>query len=186
MAATPDSPPVSHPVRLSGLSGRRAESFLLEPDAEARQALADRLNILGIRKLRFAGTLRPEGREDWILEAELGATVVQECRVSLAPVTTRLDEEVMRTYLARPPEEPEGGEVEMPEDETVEPLPAVLDLGAVMQEALALALPPFPRAEGAEAGDQVFTEPGKEPLTDADVHPFASLKALKDRMDGSG
>jgi hypothetical protein len=44
-----------------------------------------------VRKLRFIGTLEPEGAQDWRLTADLGATVVQPCVVTLAPVTTRLE-----------------------------------------------------------------------------------------------
>ncbi len=77
---------------------------------------------------------------DWRLEAKLGATVVQPCVVTAEPVTTRIDDPVTRRYLAQMPE-PQGDEVEMPEDDSAEPLPDVLDLSAVMAEALALALP---------------------------------------------
>jgi uncharacterized metal-binding protein YceD (DUF177 family) len=71
----------------------------------------------------------------------------------------------------------------MPEDETAEPLPATLDLGQVMIEALALTLPPYPRTPGAETGEAVFTEPGKTPLRAADLHPFAGLAGLRDALD---
>ena len=67
----------------------------------------------------------------------LGATVTQACVVTLAPVITRIEETVTRRYLADMPE-PEGEEVEMPEDDSAEPLPVIIDPGAVMIEALAL------------------------------------------------
>lgn len=169
-------------LRLADLPKTSPTTFGLEPDAGARDALADELGILGIRKLRFAGTLHPVGKRDWELRATLGATVVQPCVVTLDPVTTRIDEEVRRTYLAELPEMPEGGEVEMPEDDTLEPLPDTLDLAQVMAEALALALPPYPRAEGAALADTVFTEPGKSPMTDDEAKPFAGLGALRDKL----
>ncbi len=173
-------------LRLSELPANRPTPFALEPDADQRTAIADRLEALSIRKLRFAGELRPLGRQDWLLAGTLGATVVQPCVVTLEPVTTRIDEAVRRTYLAELPE-PEGGEeIEMPEDDTAEALPETLDLAAVMEEALALALPPFPRAEGAELGEAAFTEPGKHAMTDAEAKPFAGLKALKDKLDNGG
>jgi len=169
-------------LRLGELPLNRPSPFAVEPDAEERTAIADRLGASAIRKLRFEGELRPQGRQDWLLVATLGATVVQPCVVTLEPVTTRIDEEVRRTYLAEMPE-PEGGdEVEMPQDETAEPLPDALDLAAVMEEALALALPPFPRAEGAELGEAVFTTPGAEALTNDDAKPFAGLKSLRDKL----
>jgi uncharacterized metal-binding protein YceD (DUF177 family) len=153
---------------------------LLDPDAGGRAAVAAELGIPGIRKLRLEGRLVPEGRQDWRLEAHLGATVVQDCVATLAPVVTRIEEDLERRYVVGLPE-PEPGEREMgPED--VEPLPSALDVGAVMLEALALALPPFPRAEGVELGEVVVTAPGAEPLTEERARPFAGLgDALKKR-----
>jgi uncharacterized metal-binding protein YceD (DUF177 family) len=173
---------LSHVVRLDrGL--REAQTFDLTPDADARAALSDRLGILGVRKLRLAGRLAPEGKRDWRLEAELGATVVQACVVALRPVTTRIDESVERLYLAEMPELPDGEEIEMP-DETIEPLPPALDLGAVMEEALALALPLWPRSDGAKPGERTFAGPGVQPMTNEDTRPFAGLKSLLRDSDG--
>ena len=170
------------PIRLGEGAARREHHFDIAPDAPARDAIAAELGILGLRKLRFAGQLVPRGRRDWSLEAALGATVVQECGVTLAPVTTRLDEKVQRRYQAEVEDQDLSGEIEMPEDDTIEPLVPTLDLVEVMTEALALALPPFPRAEGAEQDAQVFTEPGKTPMRDEDARPFANLANLRDSL----
>ena len=171
-----------HVIRLSDLSQRRDTEILIEPDAAARAAVARELGIPGVRKLRFRATLVPESSRGWRLDADLGATVVQDCVVTLEPVVTRIDEKVTRRYLADVTE-PEAAEVEMPEDDTVEPLPSALDLAAVMVEALALALPDYPRAESAGTGDIAVAEPGVEPLTDEDLKPFSGLKALRERLN---
>lgn len=169
-------------LRLADLATRRATAFTLEPSADERRAVAEALGITGVKKLRFAGQLEPVGRHDWRLQADLGATVVQDCVVTLDPVSTRIDETVTRSYLADLPE-PEAGETEMPEDDTADPLPAVIDLVEVMIEALALALPLYPRAPGADLGDAVFAEPGIAPMTDEDAKPFAGLGSLRDAMN---
>jgi uncharacterized metal-binding protein YceD (DUF177 family) len=162
----------------------RAHPFVLTPGTEEREALAEDLDIRGIRKLTFRGEVTPSGGRDLTLEAELGATVVQDCVVTGEPVVTRIDTGVTRRYLAdyAPPG---GDEVEMPEDDSAEPLPAALDLYAVMTEALALELPLFPRAEGVDPVDLTVTEPGVAPMTDDDAKPFAGLKALRDKLSGS-
>lgn len=160
----------------------RPTGFSLSPDAAARAALADDLGIMAIRKLTFSGDIAPDRGGDPRLDARLGATVVQPCVVTLDPVTTRLEEDVVRTYLAEMPPLPEGDEVEMPEDDTAEPLPREIDLAQVMAEALALALPAFPRAEGVDPVEVSVTEPGKTAMTDDDAKPFAGLKALRDSM----
>jgi len=160
---------------------RGPQHFDLRPEAPERALLAEELAINAVRKLRFTGTLEPEGARDWRLVAELGATVVQPCVVTLAPVTTRIDTHVTRGYLADW-QEPTGEEAEMPEDDTTEPLPARLDLGAVMLEALALALPDYPRAPDAELEAGQFAAPGIAPMTDEEAKPLAGLAALRDRL----
>ena len=154
----------------------------LLPDADWRADLAQALDLQALRKLRLSVSVSPtEG--GLMLTGHLGATVVQPCVVTLAPVTTRIEVPVSRTYLAEMPE-PEGEEVEMPEDDSLEPLGEVLDLGALLAEALALNLPLYPRADGAELGAAQFAEDGVEPLTDEDVKPFAGLQGLKSKLGG--
>lgn len=171
-------------LRLADLPARKPTRFTLAPDAEARARLAGSLGIPAVEAVTFTGELRPAGRRDWVLEAVLDARIVQECIVSLAPVPADIHEKVLRRYLADMPEVT-AEETEMPEDDTAEPLPASIDLAAVMQEALALALPLYPRAEGAELAQTDFAEPGTEALTDETARPFAQLAALmkKDRSD---
>lgn len=171
-------------LRLADL--RREITVELRPDAAAREAIAGRLGLLALKKLSFTGKLLPEGRADWRLEADLGATVVQPCVVTLEPVTTRIDEAVTRRYLAESDEPAPGSEAEMPQDDTAEPLPETLDLAEVMEEALALALPAWPRAEGVELGALAVTEPGRKPLTDEDVKPFAALGELRRKLAEDG
>ncbi len=67
----------------------------------------------------------------------------------------------------------------MPEDTDIEALPAVLDLMLVATEALALALPPWPRADGVDFDGVEVTEPGAVPLGQTPVSPFAALAALR-------
>lgn len=175
--------PQSSVIRFAELTGARIHKFEIIPDADARAALAQEFGINGIKKLRFTGEIAPLGKKDWQLAAALGATIVQSCIVTLDPVTTRVDEKILRTYLETLPELPDGEEVEMLEDENQELLPETLDINAVMAEALALHIPLYPRAEGAALGSQTFSEPGVEALDDEKVKPFASLAALKAKME---
>ena len=126
-----------------------------------------------LRKLTFSGGLRPEGRHDWRLEGVLGATVVQTCVITQVPVTTRIDTPVTRLFLRKIPVI-EAAETEMPDDDTVETLTPELDPGAVMAEALSIALPDYPRADGARIPD-AYSDPG----SDERPNPFAALAALR-------
>ena len=167
-------------LRLAGET--RKQAFRLEPNNDERAQIAEALDLLGLKKLRFEGHVVPDGSTDWTLQAKLGATVVQPCVVTLDPVTTRIDTDVTRRYVRDMPDVGDASEVEMPEDDALEALPETLDLSAVMAEALALALPDFPRAEGVEPIDISVTEPGKTPMTDEDAKPFAGLAALRDQL----
>jgi uncharacterized metal-binding protein YceD (DUF177 family) len=101
--------------------------------------------------------------------------------VTLEPVTTRIEEEVIRIYLANW-STPQETETEMTEDDSVEPLRDIIDLTALAAEVLALAIPQFPRAANAQLGEFNITEPGAVPLSDESAKPFAGLAALKDKL----
>lgn len=174
--------PWSHPLRVADLATRKPTRFALAPEAGPRAALAEDLGILGLPRLAFRGEILPRGRDDWELRGELTAEVVQPCVVTLAPVSTVLAETVVRRYMADLPE-PEAEEMEVPEDDSLEPLGAAIDPGAVMAEALALALPLYPRAAGVEAGALLATPPGAEPLDEEKLRPFANLADLMKRRD---
>ncbi|MCA0872846.1 DUF177 domain-containing protein [Seohaeicola saemankumensis] len=168
-------------LRVADLAQNAPTPFDIRPDAAAMQALAAELDLSALRKLRFSGQIKAQGRKNWRLEGQLGATVVQPCVVTLEPVTTRIDVPVERTYVAGL-EAPAETEAEMPEDDTVEPLGPVIDPATVLAEALALALPLYPRKDGAGLEEAVFTEPGKAPMRDEDARPFAGLSALRDQL----
>jgi len=170
-------------LRLSALPSRAPTAFEIVPDAETTARLRDRLGLAGLRKVRLEGEIAPAGREDWHLSARLGATVVQPCSITLDPVTTRIEEEVTRRYLADWVE-PDDPEAEMPEDDDAEALPDSVDLMRVLEESLALALPAFPRAEGAELGAIEARPPGAAPIEEEEAEkPFASLMELKRKLD---
>lgn len=173
--------------RVADLPQNRITRIALRPDRDYCDALAAELGLIGLRKLSLTGELHALGKSDWQLDAVLGATVVQPCVISLEPVTTRLDLPVTRRFLARfelPESGGEDDEVEMPEDDDAEQLGAEIDAAQVMAESLALNLPLYPRADTAELGENVFTEPGKQAMKDEDARPFAGLAGLRSKLSG--
>ena len=165
--------PIPHPQRLrvAHLNPRGDNPFALEPDADTRQAIAAELDLLDLPRLSFQGTIRAERDDAWSLTGQLAARVVQPCVVTLKPVRTDLREQVVRHYTPHL-REPDAEEVEMP-DETLEPLGRFIDLSAVMIEELALALPEYPRAEGAALGDSAIKDEAPDTR-----RPFAGLGKL--------
>lgn len=178
MSRTPPSPTALH---VSDLAQNSDNTFELRPDAAATKQLADLLGLQALRKLSFKGRIVPFGKNDWQLEARLGATVVQPCVVTLDPVTTRIDKDVVRRFIhdLSDPDEPE---VEMPDDETSERLGQWIDPAIAMQEALVLAVPDYPRKDDVELGHLVYTKPGETPMTDQDARPFAGLADLQNKL----
>lgn len=166
--------PESHPQRLrvAHLNPNSATPFVLRPDDTVRRAVAEELGISALPKLAFQGTVRASGGEAWMLQGQLDATVVQPCVVTLKPVRTPLQTQVARHYTPYL-QTPEDEDVEMPDD-TLEQLGQFIDLSAVMIEELALALPDYPRADGAE-----MNTPEEDGAGPGDTRrPFADLDKL--------
>jgi len=167
--------------RVSDLPNNSIKKFDLRPEPAQNDAIAAELALLGLRKLRFSGQILSSGKSDWRLTGTIGATVIQPCTITLEPVTTRVDETVERLFVKEMADLGEE-EIEMPADDTIEPLGAWIDPEAIMIESLCLSLPEYPRAEGATLGESVYTKPGKAPMRDEDARPFAGLAAMKDQL----
>jgi uncharacterized metal-binding protein YceD (DUF177 family) len=178
MSSTPST---TSAYRVTDLPQNSIKKFDLRPEPAKNNEIAAELDLLGLRKLRFVGQLQASGKSDWRLTGTIGATVIQACTITLDPVTTRIDEPVERLFVSDF-DMLEEEEIEMPEDDSIEPLGAFIDPEAVMIEALCLSLPQYPRVEGASLGEAVFTETGKAPMRDEDARPFAGLAALKDQL----
>lgn len=159
------APPFSTPIPTATLHRRRDIAIDTTPDPNAARSIADALGLLDLRKARLRGVLRPAGRDDWVLDARLGATATQPCVVTLAPVVTRIDTPVHRRFVADWHDLGPGEHGIAPDDET-EPLGRTIDPGAILVEELALALPDYPRASDALPGQDTPGEPTHRPFAD--------------------
>lgn len=179
LTRSPDNAEFARVLPVAAL--RRVADFEVDiaPSPEEAAAIAALLAADAVHGMRLAGSLRPEG-EGWRLEARLTATVVQPCVVTLEPVATEIDTTVGRRF--QPMADPDGGEVELDAeaDEELEPLGTRIDLGLVAIEALALAMPAYPRSPRAALPEG--TAPEAAPTGRA--RPFAALAALRPR-DGA-
>ena len=166
-----ETPEFSHVVEFATL--RDGTDFDIAPTPAEAKALARLMDANSLRKMRFRGRLVPFGAKGWDLQATLGATVVQPCIVTLEPVTTRIDEPVHRRFLP-------AAEAAGTDDDEIEPLGDRVDLGLIATEALALALPDYPRKPGAVLPAEVADD------DDEVERPFAALAAMRNKMgDGS-
>ncbi|MEN0075520.1 MAG: DUF177 domain-containing protein [Paracraurococcus sp.] len=154
------------PLGLVGPEGRR-ETLVANP-AE-REALARRFGILGIDALEVRFRLEPEADGAIRAAGHLEASLVQECVVTLDPVSQRVVEDFALRLLPAGRAAADGPE-DLDEIETVQD---VADLGEVAAEQLALAIDPYPRAPGAELPAELQSEAGGA---------FAALAALRRRQ----
>jgi uncharacterized metal-binding protein YceD (DUF177 family) len=162
------------------LLARRRTAVRFQPDAAARAAIARLLGLIDLPELTFEAEVTPEGRGDLRLVGRLRGRAVQACIVTLAPVPAKVDEAIERRFTADW-QDPTGDEAEVPEDDTVEPLPVSIDFAAIAIEALALALPDYPRAPGAGLGVMEFPATPDAGAPEADRKPLAGLAALLGR-----
>ncbi len=191
MTQTPPPPPLTHMMKVADLDVHHPNPFDIRLSAKQRAQMAEALDIPEIRKLKFSGAVSASGQKDWELRAKLGATIVQTCVVTLDPVVTRLDLPVARDFvpsleaLYQGATVEDGAEIEMPENENIEVLGQSIDIGTVLFEALALALPLYPKAENATLNQTTFAPDGITPMQDEDTRAFAGLAALRDKMKNS-
>jgi len=176
---TPDN---IHIIRLSDIPKSKSMPFEISFSDSEMVAIADILSAITVKKMRIMGKISPSNAKDWVLSATVGATVTQACVVTLNPVQTRIDSPVTRTYVADYPTIADETVTEMTIDETIEPLMDDINLTTIAIEAIALALPDYPRSQDAELETSVFSEPGITPMRDEDTKPFASLASLKDKL----
>jgi hypothetical protein len=183
-----DNPEFARVIAVSQLRGLREMPFDLAPTPDEAAAVARLMGLRGLRKMRFHGHLAPGPAGAWLLAAELGATVTQTCVVSLEPVVSRIDIPVTRRFVPDLATESPEVTVATLEDEAeeIDPLGDRIDLGRVALEALALALPAYPRKPGAVLGALAVGPPGATEPVEAEIRPFAALAALRGKADGTG
>ena len=174
------APIYAHPLRVAELPTRKPVQLTLEPDFETMAAIAQELQLRGLRKLRFVLEIEAQGKSDWKLTGILGATVVQDCVVTLEPVTTRIDTPVRRIFSKSLSDS--DTDEDFLDDETEE-LGDEIDPGLIMVEALSIAIPDYPRADGSAFEGLQTTEQGVTPLTDETSKPFAVLSELRDKLN---
>ncbi len=188
MTDTPNpTPEFSRPLRLHVL--RKAPQHDIDMRAtEAEQAqVAALLDLMFLSKLRIHGRLDAIDDDGWQFTGTVGATVTQACVVTLQPVKTRLDLPVRRTWLPAKAEPEFVAEIELDAEalDEIEPLTDPIDLGLLAMEELALALPPYPRAEGVKVGPISAIPPGADPIPGREK-PFAALAGLRDKLQRDG
>ena len=171
--AMTEAPPWTHPIAWS-VTGTAERQIQLVADADVRARVARFLELEGVGRLEATLNARA-WRDGMELDGRFVGLVTRLCGVSLETLEEAIDAPLrVRLVPSGSPHAPKEQAGEVVIDLEAEDPPDVVegglvDVGAYVVEALALALDPFPRKPGA-----VFEAPAQsEPPS-----PFAVLRNL--------
>ena len=176
------TPEFSRILKVSSLNNTVDYKFDEVPSEDETNEMAALFDVVSIRKMRFTGGISPFEDEGWLLEGKLGATVSQNCVVTLDRVRTRIDLDVRRIFI--PMDDPDENEITLDasHNDELEPLGKDIDLGLIAMEALVLAIPEYPRVEGAELPEGDYSPPDATDIEEDAPKAFAGLAALKEKL----
>lgn len=156
----------------------------LTPTSDELAAIAKRLGLVTLDSLSGNISIRPEMGREISAEGKITAELVQNCVVSGDPVPQTITFDLVRRYSEDASEFDDLGDdddvIGDQMDEGPDPIEdGVLDVGEAAVEELALQIPAYPRAPGAEFNDIV------DDIKDDELkpNPFAKLAALKKDLE---
>lgn len=161
----------------------------ISPDEEEKVHLARRLEIEKLKSVTAKLILKRLNRRVVKVKGEFVANVVQNCVVTLKPITNKIEDSFEAWYAdpdqavsfarARHERDKDRGEEERPMlEESEDPEPIVdgrINLGELVTQYLSLSIDPYPHSEEAR---KVLEDNNDKPP--ARENPFAALKALKE------
>ena len=175
-------PEFSRIVNLDDLSGTVAV-FEIEATEAERRALAARFGLQAIDRLAAVVRLKrigrmDIGRMDVELSADIAATVVQTCVVTLEPVDGAIERRVDIRFGPADTDLAADGALVVSVEDDVEPLPeGGFDIGEIVAAELSLLLDPFPRhADADKLQEDAETASNSEEKPES---PFSALAALR-------
>jgi uncharacterized metal-binding protein YceD (DUF177 family) len=164
-------PEFSRVVPLTRLGADPFRQEVAATEAE-RAALVRRFELVSLDRFTAKIELLRESGGTILLRAEFEAAFSQTCIVTLDSVPGTVQESFALRY--GPPESDPGDAVLDDDQPAFEPLIGeAIDIGEAVAQEFSLALPPFPRAEGAVVEDEAGPK--------AEEGPFAALARLTGR-----
>jgi hypothetical protein len=204
MAQQPAKPPAPKPVKSEPVKseierivdldrmGPAGAALDVSPTDAERAALARRFGFVGLPA--FSARVTVDRRVGGLIavEGRLRGRIVQNCILTLDPVTQELDEGfrlLFKPDLAEERDPASGEAVISAQTDAPEPLAgSLLDVGEIVAEQLSLAAEPYPRRPGVKLEDVLPKPRGDGPRggrpqgkSEQRRHPFAGLAALRDK-----
>ncbi len=162
------------------------QAVSVQADEAERSALARRFDLRSLDALSADLVLRPVAGGMVEATGRLRASVCQSCVVTLEPVVSQIDEDVRFLFATHDRSEASADlEFEVEEDGPTDPMvDGVFDIGEAIAQQFALALDPYPRAEGAQM-TELSEEFGRgEDERDRRDSPFAVLSEFEPKRSG--
>jgi uncharacterized metal-binding protein YceD (DUF177 family) len=171
------APEFSRLVRIDTI-GEQPRPMAIEADEAERAALARRFGLLGLAQLEAKLTLSRRG-DEVAVHGRLAAAATQACVATAEPVAAEIDAPIEILFRPQPDPTAAEEEIELSESEmdVVFLTGPEIDVGEAVAETLALALDPYPRAQGA---DDALKAAGVK--SEEEAGPFAALAALRDKL----
>jgi len=177
-AQTEKPPEFSYLLPLDSL-GAGEKKLTLTAGEDARAALAQRFDLVSLDNLTATLAVRRIPKSPLVrVLGRFSADIVQTCVLTGYPVPAHIEEAVAARFG---PEEAEPPEVEFHPDEEDPPeafTGNAIELGEWLSQCLAVAMDPYPRAQGAELA--TLTE-SRESADSDSYRPFESLLANRKR-----
>jgi len=168
-------------VSLSVLAQTKNYCFKHHCSLKELSDLGDLMQVTKISRFSFSGNILQTSSKKYKLSSTLKGSLIQKCVITSNPVKTILDTTIKRYYISAKsncvPFDTESNvafsELEFIENE--------LDIGDIIIEALALAIPDYPKKQNVKFNGVTITENGLEPLDKIVNNPFSSLEKLKNK-----
>ena len=165
-----------HIVSLEQMRREIDYNFILVCSKSSLSVLAEHLNILEAKKASIQGTLKLQTEKQIFLNAIVKAKLIQSCSLTLEPIVTNINKQILRTFSI-------GSSKNMETKKNVFELNKnsfendmiinEINLGDVLIETITLETPDYPKKSGASMN--------LAPKEDINVEsPFSILSRLKE------
>ena len=171
--------PLSHFIPVTGVSVAGRDVSIIATVQE-REAIAAENGLAAVDRLEARFHVTKGAGSLLAVQGSVYADVVQNCSVTLEPVSAQVVAEFALTFTLKP--DRPGREIEVNPEDDDPPEPVIdgqIDFGVVAVEQLVLNLNPYPRADGAAFKPEDWSDGEAPEATPEGKNPFAALAALK-------
>ena len=167
---------LDNPILLKLDASKDKIHFNVKPKKKVLSFLAKEMKVLSFDKLNFFGSFQQNSLSRWQLNANLNFHVIQECVVTLEPVTSFINSNVKRVYskdFSTISEKMTESDLSKAEYEKFE---ETLNLMDILLEELSLNTPEYPKVENISK----IRKKNEETMGDQGKYPENPFKILKD------